>query len=373
VNRLEAETFYAEVVVRGSDGEKTIDSRPSDALALALQFDTSIFVASQVLSAVEEARSTRPRTARAIHQYRRRRHREGHHRALALRAKTSPLSGGQPVASVSWRDVELLRSKTGRIAISAHRGASGYAPENTMAAFRLARELGADILELDVHLTRDDRLVVHHDDSLDRTTSGTGYVRDRSWDELRHLDAGGWCGPEFAVERIPLLEEVLAWSVDAGMPLSLELKRPNPALGRDAYPDLAARVVGQVQAHRLDDRVLVFSDDHAAVKDVRSLAPDISTGIVLGSGTFIDPVGVARQAGADGVYLFWRHVSREFVETCHSAGLHVFGFGVGDDLTTRSDELIAMLANGTDFVSSGHPDRLRAFVAAWQADLAVSR
>jgi bifunctional DNase/RNase len=60
VNRLEAETFYAEVVVRGSDGEKTIDSRPSDALALALQFDTSIFVASQVLSAVEEARSTRP-------------------------------------------------------------------------------------------------------------------------------------------------------------------------------------------------------------------------------------------------------------------------------------------------------------------------
>jgi glycerophosphoryl diester phosphodiesterase len=260
--------------------------------------------------------------------------------------------------------MQLLRSETGRVKVSAHRGASGYAPENTLAAFRMARELGADMVEFDVHLTADDQLVVLHDDTLDRTTNGTGYVRDHAWSEISRLDAGAWYAPQFAGQCVPLLDEALAWATDARMPLSIELKRPNEALNRDAYPDLAARVIERVQAHGLADRVLLFSDDHALVKTTRDLAPTIDTCIVLGLATFIDPVGLARQAGADGLAVYWRYASRRMVDACHAAGIHVFGFGVGDDLS-HTVGLEAMLANGTDFVSSGQPDRLRAFVDAW--------
>src|ERR1700694_4714944 len=106
----------------------------------------------------------------------------------------------------------LLRSETGRVTVSAHRGASGYAPENTLAAFSLAHELGADMVEFDVHLTADDRLVVVHDDTLDRTTNGTGYVRDHTWDEIARLDAGVWYAPEFTGLCVPLLDDALAWA-----------------------------------------------------------------------------------------------------------------------------------------------------------------
>jgi glycerophosphoryl diester phosphodiesterase len=262
--------------------------------------------------------------------------------------------------------MQLLRSATGRVTVSAHRGASGYAPENTLAAFRLAHELGADMVEFDVHLTADERLVVIHDDTLDRTTTGGGYVRDRTWDEISRLNAGAWYGPEFPGERVPLLDEALAWAGEARMPLSIELKRPNEALNREPYPDLAARVIERVQAHGLADRVLLFSDDHALVRTTRQLAPNIGTSIVLGLATFIDPVARAREAGADGLAVYWRYASRRMVDACHAAGIHVFGFGVGDDLSQTAG-LEAMLINGTDFVSSGQPDRLRAFVDAWGA------
>ncbi len=262
--------------------------------------------------------------------------------------------------------MQLLRSETGRVTVSAHRGASGYAPENTLVAFRLAQELGADMVEFDVHLTADDQLVVIHDDTLERTTTGRGYVRDQTWDEISRLDAGAWYGPEFAGERVPLLDEALAWAGDAGMPLSIELKRPNEALNREPYPDLAARVIERVQAHGLADRVLLFSDDHALVRTTRQLAPNIGTSIVLGLATFIDPVARAHEAGADGLAVYWRYASRRMVDACHAAGIHVFGFGVGDDLSQTAG-LEAMLINGTDFVSSGQPDRLRAFVDAWGA------
>ena len=262
--------------------------------------------------------------------------------------------------------MQLLRSETGRVTVSAHRGASGYAPENTLAAFRLAHELDADMVEFDVHLTADDRLVVIHDDTLERTTTGSGYVRDHTWAEISKLDAGAWYGPQFAGERVPLLDDALAWADDAGMPLSIEMKRPNEALNRAPYPDLAARVIERVQAYGLANRVLLFSDDHALVRATHQLAPSIATSIVLGLATFIDPVALAHEAGADGLAVYWRYASRRMVDACHAAGIHVFGFGVGDDLSQTAG-LEAMLINGTDFVSSGQPDRLRAFVDAWGA------
>src|ERR1700683_2808619 len=109
------------------------------------------------------------------------------------------------VASQSCRMIEHMRAP----GIIAHRGASGHAPENTMAAFQRAVELGAPFIETDLHLTRDGRFVAIHDKTLQRTTNGQGAVQEFTLAELRQLDAGKWFDRPFSGEHIPTLEEVL--------------------------------------------------------------------------------------------------------------------------------------------------------------------
>src|SRR5262249_57998109 len=102
---------------------------------------------------------------------------------------------------------ETTSGPPGRPLVIAHRGASAVAPENTIAAFEQAITDGADAIELDLHLSRDDQLVVIHDASVGRTTNGSGSVRDRTLRELKRLDAGGWRGPKFAGQQLPTPQE----------------------------------------------------------------------------------------------------------------------------------------------------------------------
>lgn len=97
----------------------------------------------------------------------------------------------------------------GSIDVIAHRGASAYAPENTLASFKKAMEMGAHWFELDVHLSKDDKLVVIHDNELKRTTGVEGKVTEKTWEEMKNLDAGSWFSAEFKGERLPLLEDAL--------------------------------------------------------------------------------------------------------------------------------------------------------------------
>ena len=127
-----------------------------------------------------------------------------------------------------------------RVQIVAHRGASAYAPENTLAAFRKAIELGADVLELDVHQSIDNQLVVIHDGTVDRTTSGKGTVKDCTVAALKQLDAGSWFSPQFSGERIPTLEEVFGSTPDS-INLLIELKA-----GSDEYPGIEGRLVDMI-------------------------------------------------------------------------------------------------------------------------------
>jgi glycerophosphoryl diester phosphodiesterase len=164
--------------------------------------------------------------------------------------------------------------------IVAHRGASRQAPENTMEAFRLGVEAGADAIELDVHLTADGQLAVLHDDTLDRTTDRTGAVRSLTMDEIRQADAGAQftrpddTGYPFRGRnlRIPTLHEVLAWLPD-GIGLVIEIK------AREA----ADAVVEAVRDHavRGEGRLAVISFDEAAIERVRELDPEIKTGYLL--------------------------------------------------------------------------------------------
>ena len=151
----------------------------------------------------------------------------------------------------------LRRSVTGHVLVVAHRGLSAEEPENTMRSFRRAAEVGCDLIELDVHLSSDGVPVVIHDETLERTTDGHGRVTERTWKELRTLDAGRG-------ERIPSLEEVVTWAVAGSIGLSVEIKQPTPALGLPPYDGIADRVVGLLRSAALD-RCLVHSFDHPKV------------------------------------------------------------------------------------------------------------
>jgi len=156
-----------------------------------------------------------------------------------------------------------------------HRGASADAPENTIAAFELALEQGADGIELDVHLTADGQPVVIHDFTLERTTDGAGPVSGRLLRELKRLDAGGWLDRRFRGQRVQTLQEVLERFRERAR-FWIELKG-----GAALYPGIEERVVSMVEIYDVVDRVLVQSFDHAAIGRVRSLNQEIPVGALV--------------------------------------------------------------------------------------------
>ncbi|GIP40398.1 glycerophosphoryl diester phosphodiesterase [Paenibacillus sp. J31TS4] len=164
--------------------------------------------------------------------------------------------------------------------VMAHRGFSSQAPENTMAAFRLAMQnpdIGA--IELDVQLTKDGVPVILHDYKVDRTTNGTGLVRELTAAEVQSLDAGSWFHPSFAGERIPLLEEVLR-ETKGRIPLHLELKKAG-----ELYPELEKKVAALLAEWEMREQVQVTSFDHDAIRRMKDIDPAIRTGLIYSNKT----------------------------------------------------------------------------------------
>src|SRR5580658_11207705 len=174
--------------------------------------------------------------------------------------------------------------------IIGHRGASGHAPENTLAAFKKAVALGATFIETDLQLSRDARFVAIHDDTLDRTTNGQGKVHDQTLAALRRFDAGSWFGSDYTGERIPTLEEILEFSKKNDIVFYLELK-PSGSWGGEHALIGALRESGEVA------RVVVISFDIAILESLRKLEPTLMTG-VLYEGQIDSPVERAVEIGA---------------------------------------------------------------------------
>jgi glycerophosphoryl diester phosphodiesterase len=198
--------------------------------------------------------------------------------------------------------------------VIAHRGASALAPENTMASFQRALAAGADMIELDVHLSADNEVMVIHDPTLNRTTNGRGRVRDHSYRELSKLDAGTWFAEKFAGERIPLLAEVLEL-VQMPTKVNIELKG-SPA----HYSQLAARVVQTIRNCRAAKQTVVTSFDMDYLKAINKLAPEIQ----LGEIHYLHfPFKWRHQSKhiASEINPLWLFVTRGFVEKAHSNGM----------------------------------------------------
>jgi len=158
--------------------------------------------------------------------------------------------------------------------VMAHRGASGYAPENTLASFRLAIEQGADLLETDLRFTKDEALVCIHDEIVDRTTDGHGPVRDMTLAEIRELDAGSWFNSSFAGERVPTLRELLDIT-PKDVALALELK--DPLFKQAAY---AQKLADALPGDEFVDRVAVLSFEQDCLDAVKQVAPQIPAGLI---------------------------------------------------------------------------------------------
>ena len=175
--------------------------------------------------------------------------------------------------------------------VFAHRGASHYAPENTLPAFALAAAQGADGIELDVHLSKDGELVVIHDEELDRTTDGTGLVRDHTLTQLQALCADNHM-PGFADARIPTLREVLELIRPTPLLVNIELKT-----GVLWYEGIEQKTLELVRSLGLEDRVIYSSFNHYSIETVRQLAPEAETAYLY-SDIICD---VERYAAAHGV------------------------------------------------------------------------
>jgi glycerophosphoryl diester phosphodiesterase len=234
---------------------------------------------------------------------------------------------------------------TGFMAI-AHRGASSYAPENTFAAFDLAIEMGARHLELDVHFSSDGHLVVIHDDTVDRTTDGSGPVTSRSLAALTALDAGAWFDPRFKGERIPTLGAVLEryW----GAHLHVELK------GHSA--GLAQRAVDMIRSSGIATNVTITSFQKAKLEETRAYAPELPTGWLVGEVSDA-VVAQARAMGLTQLCPRAGAVTPELVSRLHAEGLVVRAWGVAtEDLMRR------VVAAGADGMTVNFPDKLLAYL-----------
>ncbi len=233
--------------------------------------------------------------------------------------------------------------------VIAHRGVSLEAPENTLAAFRRALEIGVDAVETDVHLSSDGEPVVLHESTLDRTTDGHGLVKEHSFAALRRLDAGRWFDERFAGERIPTLEEAL----DVLRPVRVIVEIKN---GPVYYEGIAARVADVVRrsGHKA---ITVSSFDHPVLREMRRLAPDMETA-ALYMGRLIDPLRLAREVGAGILHPYWMWITPDLVRAAHAAGLQVETWTV--DEPAHQAHVVSL---GVDGIITNQPVRLRSLLA----------
>lgn len=210
--------------------------------------------------------------------------------------------------------------------IIAHRGASKYAPENTIASFMKAVEMNSDGIELDVHMTKDKALVVCHDEKVDRTTNGKGFIKDLTLMEIKELDAGSWFGEEFKGQRIPELKEVLELIKDKEILLNIELKNA-PIV----YEGIEEKVVKMVMDYKMEERVIISSFNHYSLMEVKRINPKIKTGALYMAG-IVEPWIYAKRINADALHpLFYNVFVPDFVKSCTENNIMLNPFTVDDE------------------------------------------
>lgn len=233
--------------------------------------------------------------------------------------------------------------------VVAHRGASGHAPENTLAAFRKAVDMGARFIETDLQISRDARIVAIHDTTLDRTTNGRGQVHMKTLEEIRALDAGAWFGSRapvsYAGERVPTLDEILAFSKEHDVNFYLEIKS-------GAAWGVEHSVVAAVRNSQAFARVVILSFDSATLDSVYRLDETVMTGFLCEIPSS-DLVERAVRLGARQLAPRGDLVTPALVKKAHEAGLQVVAWTINEP-----EQMRRLMDAGVDGIMTDYPDRL---------------
>ena len=235
------------------------------------------------------------------------------------------------------------------VMVVAHRGFSGEAPENTLAAFRKAIEVGSDMIELDIQLTKDGKIVVIHDEALERTTNGKGKVGEHTFREIRDLDAGSRFGRPFSEEKIPTLQEVLDLAKGKVL-VNIEIK--NPTHGKYAITELADQGLETVKKAGMLNRVIFSSFNPASLEWVRNKEPRAWTAFLYHR-DWSSLSEVTQGKGWQVLNLHNSFLTRGKIEKIHQERIKVNVY------TVNSEEELEQFVNwGADGIITNHPDRL---------------
>jgi len=235
--------------------------------------------------------------------------------------------------------------------VIAHRGISAKAPENTLAAFRMAaRAEGIDMIELDVRLTKDNEVIVLHDRTLQRTTTGNGAARKYTLKEIQEYDAGSWFHPSFSSERVPTLRQVLE---ELGDKLWFNIEIKSDLFHRESREFLAQQVLNVVRDTSMLHRVLFSSFDHALVAAIKQKEPQSYTGILynLYSDFLFFPSTLVKRVNADALVCA-RHELRDWMlNDVHKNGIAVYVYTLDSEKHTER-----LMQLGVDGVMSNRAD-----------------
>lgn len=229
----------------------------------------------------------------------------------------------------------------------AHRGASGYAPENTLAAYRRAVAQGVTFIETDLHLTRDAHFVALHDETVNRTTNGQGPIQRMTLLEARRLDAGSWFGSEFIGERLPTLPEILDFAKKHDVVFYLELKSDG-FWGGDHALISALRDSGEIP------RVIVMAFDASILEGLRKIEPTLMTALLY-DGTIENPLERALSIGARQIAVKGDLMTPNFLSEAHKKDIQLVCWTINQPAHMR-----LLAAAGVDGIMSDYPDRLLA-------------
>jgi len=232
-----------------------------------------------------------------------------------------------------------------RPVVIAHRGASEIAPENTLAALRVAAKLGVAAVEFDVHASRDGHIVLMHDHTLQRTTTGKGRVARHRLSQLRNLDAGSWFEPRFSGEPIPTLHEALG-AIGTTMVACIEIKSGTVAL---------PKVAEALKSTGTHERAIIFSFLPKQIQRSKAVMPAVPALLLVELSALVSysSVGLVEQvtqSNADMLGLDHRGVTPELVEALHQSGLPVFVYTVDAPADVRR-----VVESGVDGIISNQP------------------
>jgi glycerophosphoryl diester phosphodiesterase len=230
--------------------------------------------------------------------------------------------------------------------IYAHRGASGYAPENTIESFALAADMGADGVELDAQMTKDGELVVAHDEDIDRVSNGSGKIRDMTLEELKAFSFGrAMSGYESA--RIPTLKEVFTLLKPRGLGINVELKT-----GVVAYPGIERKCVELAADMGMTGKVQYSSFNHESLRNIKAIDRTLPCGLLY-QRTPRAPWNKVAGLGMEAVNPQFRALRRKgFCALAHAAGIRVNPWTVNGE-----DDLKLVMAAGADMIITNYPDR----------------